>query len=194
MVLGKLAMWHFPVTTLGPGDRLGIWFQGCDKNCKGCETPEFRRIVPLSDCREELDGIFDFVRNNKVDGLTISGGEPFLQPDVLWYVGRRFREIQLDKGIKPDIRVYTGRLYEELVKSAQYRKILQEITVLIDGPYIKELDMGSPIKGSENQRVLILDKTIDEPFRTDARRSGEIVWNDYVGRFVYIGLKQKERS
>lgn len=189
MVLGKLAMWHYPITTLGPGKRVGVWFQGCDKNCKGCETPEFRRIVPLSDCETELESVLKTVCSNEVDGITISGGEPFLQSEALLFLVEGFMKIQLSKGITPDVLVYTGYTYDELIKTAVNRYILQNVSVLIDGPYIEELDSGNSLKGSENQRVIILDKEIGKSFRTDERRSGEVVWNSFLNRFVYIGLK-----
>ncbi|MFN8753673.1 MAG: 4Fe-4S cluster-binding domain-containing protein, partial [Betaproteobacteria bacterium] len=75
---------HFPVTVLGPGRRIGLWTQGCSIGCKGCisqdtwDQDESRRVpvdTLVAWCRSAC--------NDQLDGITISGGEPFDQPEAL---------------------------------------------------------------------------------------------------------------
>lgn len=67
---------------LGPGCRYVIWTQGCDKHCRGCLTPESQN----QDTGVSIDSIdlaSDIILSNNIKGITISGGEPFLQVDAL---------------------------------------------------------------------------------------------------------------
>ena len=79
----KIGRIYFPVRTLGYGDRVGIWTTGCLLNCTNCISPELQNInagVELT-----VDYILDIILNTDkiVDGVTISGGEPFLQKQEL---------------------------------------------------------------------------------------------------------------
>src|SRR5919197_588417 len=78
-----LAKAHYPVTTLGPGTRAGLWTQGCTIGCVGCLSrdtwhPDPRTAVPVGTVLGWLASL-----PGPVDGVTISGGEPFQQPDAL---------------------------------------------------------------------------------------------------------------
>ena len=73
---------HFPVTTLGPGRRVGLWLQGCSIRCPGCislDTWDPRvGLVPIADLLERIDQLAW-----EADGLTVSGGEPFDPGDLV---------------------------------------------------------------------------------------------------------------
>lgn len=75
--------WHFPVVTLGPGRRLGIWLQGCSIHCEGCIAPENQPFdeVFMMTVDELMNETADAL--NEADGVTISGGEPLDQKDAL---------------------------------------------------------------------------------------------------------------
>ena len=80
-----IARMLYPVKVLGPGRRLGIWFQGCPRRCKGCSNPELWEQEP-----ERLTSAGDVFRLTeqvrscgRIDGFTLSGGDPFFQPDAL---------------------------------------------------------------------------------------------------------------
>lgn len=142
------------VTTLGPGSRLAIWVNGCDRHCKGCVSVRLQAKRPENetDEREFLKG-FDLSR---ADGVTVSGGEPFDQPQGLLRAVSYLKEAGID-----DILVYTGYTYEELKarRDPATDAVLKQIAVLIDGPYVSLLDRGrGNLKGSANQRVIVLNK------------------------------------
>jgi ATP-dependent Clp protease ATP-binding subunit ClpB len=74
---------HYPVATLGPGTRVGIWFQGCTLACPGCLSRDTWEAdegtsLPLASLIAWIDGL-----EGPIDGVTISGGEPFQQPVAL---------------------------------------------------------------------------------------------------------------
>ena len=73
MQIGKIL---YPVTTLGVGERLGIWTQGCNRFCRGCSNPELQTFDETKDVSPQK--IFDATIGWEFDGVTISGGEPFL--------------------------------------------------------------------------------------------------------------------
>ncbi|MGN0177897.1 MAG: 4Fe-4S single cluster domain-containing protein [Monoglobaceae bacterium] len=143
-----IARMYYPVTTLGPGNRLGIWFAGCKKHCKGCVSPELRyessgRKMSVSDIMNLINSI-----NAVPDGITISGGEPFLHPKSLLEL-----VIELEK-LTEDIIIFTGFRHEELLDDSHSAEVLKHIAVLIDGEYIQELNNEIGLRGSSNQRIL----------------------------------------
>ena len=93
---------HFPVTTLGPGRRLGIWFQGCSIRCPGCISMDtWAEGRGNTTVEEVVNSIIPWI--SKADGITISGGEPFDQPDALLELTARIRS-----KTEADILVFTG--------------------------------------------------------------------------------------
>ena len=145
MQVGKIL---FPITTLGPGQRLGLWMLGCTRNCDGCSNPELQVFDASKNI--EVDKLIDFILDAQCDGVTISGGEPFLQVKELRKLIEKLNTAGID-----DILVYTGFLKETLEnrKDPDIDYILSNIAVLIDGPFIKDLVDDVPLRGSSNQRV-----------------------------------------
>jgi len=146
----KIARILYPVKNLGPGNRIGIWMRGCNRFCKGCANPELWDGNAGGDISPEA--VRDAVKHLQegdyppIDGVTISGGEPFLQPEAL----RSLIGFFLEEGVE-DILVFTGFLREELQE--QYPDILDKIAVLVDGPYMEDRNEGHPLKGSSNQSI-----------------------------------------
>lgn len=137
------------VTVLGPGTRYVVWVQGCRRACPGCVAASSHREGAgrlISAGTLALD-----ICLSGADGLTISGGEPFLQAEALAAMVRKVRQ-KRDLGVI----VYTGYLYEELQALPQAEPLLAVTDLLIDGPYIRELDDGKSLRGSSNQRVIPL--------------------------------------
>lgn len=139
------------VTKLGPGTRFVLWTQGCVRQCKGCMTPmsqdrDSGRIIRVCD-------LANIIIQSGRDGLTISGGEPFLQAEALCELVDLIRT-KRDIGII----VYTGYTLDEIQQSkdSYMCRLLEQIDLLIDGPYIEGLNDGMNLRGSSNQRVIAL--------------------------------------
>lgn len=138
---------------LGPGERTAIWFQGCNRRCKGCMSESSRPLNggKLASISKLCDVIFS---QTGIEGVTISGGEPFLQPEALYSLLERIRN-----NSSLGVIVYTGFTLEQLkdLGDSWVDKILNGyVDLLIDGEYVDELNDGKSLKGSSNQRVLFL--------------------------------------
>lgn len=139
---------HFPVTTLGPGQRLGIWFQGCSIRCSGCISADTwgpgRTVVDVASLLKQVAPWLD-----QADGVTISGGEPFDQFDALlqMLVGLRQRTAA-------DILVYSGHPLETLQPMLDQARDL--IDAVISDPYLEQADQSLALRGSDNQRLTLL--------------------------------------
>ncbi|WP_417697834.1 4Fe-4S single cluster domain-containing protein [Pseudomonas sp.] len=144
----SLSRMHFPVTTLGPGRRIGIWFQGCSIRCPGCISadtwgPGHRRL--------SLEQLIEQVTPwlHEAEGITISGGEPFDQLDALRSLLEGLRRLS-----ELDILVYSGYTLEQLDEPLLQTKGL--IDALISDPYIEALSQTMALRGSDNQRLSLL--------------------------------------
>lgn len=144
----------YPVQVLGPGKRVGIWVAGCSRECKGCSNPELWEQRPEYEI--SVHQLFSLVETlaeaHEIDGFTISGGEPLNQPKELAELIHRLNTIS------SDILVYTGYQFEALQARQDLAtdSVLAQIAVLIDGKYIEELNDGTFLRGSSNQRVYVL--------------------------------------
>ena len=145
----------YPVTSLGPGRRVVVWLAGCKKRCKGCISPEMQdfkagRRIAVAKLLRKISKLSEMV-----EGITISGGEPFEQLDAL---------DELLNGLTRqmpqwNVIVYTGYTLSTLVADSDKSiNILNKIDVLIDGPYRMETPTDHPLKGSGNQRIHYLTK------------------------------------
>ncbi len=141
------------IRTLGPFDRFVIWTQGCRRRCPGCISPSSRsfdggKVMDIDAVARRV------LRHGDCEGLTISGGEPFLQAAGLCALIDALRA-QRDLGVI----VYTGYTLEELQEpDAPYASgsLLSRLDLLIDGPYIEALNDDKSLRGSSNQRVIPL--------------------------------------
>lgn len=156
MQIGKIL---YPVTTLGIGERLGIWTQGCNRFCRGCSNPELQTFDETKDVSPQK--VFDATIGWAFDGVTISGGEPFLQAKDL----KALVQLYSEAGVE-DILVYTGFTLEELAakKNEDIDYVLANISVLIDGPFVETLVDEVPLRGSTNQRVWVLNEKYQKAY------------------------------
>lgn len=147
----------YPVEVLGPGKRIGIWFCGCIHKCKGCSNPELWEIQEKYET--SLDNIMTLIhgiaKTNDIDGFTITGGDPFLQYEDLCLFTSELSKIS------DDILVYTGYTLDELKG-----KKLKNISILIDGRYIEELNDNSLLRGSSNQIIHIINEKFREKYES----------------------------
>lgn len=185
MIRIRLHRVYYPVTTLGPGRRLGIWVQGCTRGCRNCLSPEMqpltRETVPVEEILKQIPP------DLQPDGLTISGGEPFDQPKAVDVVVRWFLQHHTD-----DVLVYTGYTLEELRarRDPDTAALLSHIAALADGPYREEQNFGTGQMGSANQRLYIWRYA--ERYRnfTTMPRTLQAVQEE--NRVLFIGIPPKE--
>ncbi|WP_421548343.1 4Fe-4S cluster-binding domain-containing protein [Pseudomonas sp. QD4] len=142
----SLSRVHFPVTTLGPGRRLGIWFQGCSIRCDGCISADTwgpgKRPLALA---QLLDDIQPWLA--EAEGITLSGGEPFDQPDALLALLGALRQ-----RTRVDILVYSGHPLETLQPLLQRAEGL--LDALICDPFEQQQAQTRVLRGSDNQRLI----------------------------------------
>ena len=139
----------------GPGKRFVLWTQGCHFNCHGCRNPEthsFNKNMELS-----IDRILSLIPHD-TDGISITGGEPFDQPNGTLLLCNKYKEIYPNK----NILIFTGYNLNELDYD------LSDIDILIAGRYMKELETPEcwkEWKGSSNQKLIFLNDKIDKTIR-----------------------------
>lgn len=159
-----LSRLHFPVTTLGPGRRVGIWLQGCSIRCPGCVSADtWRTSDEPVDVTEVVSRIAPWLA--QCDGVTISGGEPFDQPQALATLLIEVRALS-----NANVLVYSGHPYEKLVD------FLAAWPNLIDALMSDPFDLRQPqtklLRGSDNQRLHLLTDRGRESFATYERQVG----------------------
>ena len=167
---------HFPVTTLGHGRRLGIWVQGCSIGCRGCvsrDTWDHRGGWDV-DVAEVLDWC-DARRDSDIDGITISGGEPFEQPQALAELLGALDAWRPGLGRPFDILCYSGLSLRRIER--RHAGILDQLDVLIPEPYVgKGRDAGpaalTPWRGSGNQPLVPLTRLGRKRYGGDAPEAG----------------------
>ena len=134
----------------GPGLRFTVFTQGCPHRCPGCHNPETHdpaggREASVAELTAQL------LSNPLTDGLTLSGGEPFCQPEECAALARAAHE----KGL--NVWVYTGYTYEKLLREAApgALALLEQTDVLVDGPFLLERKSYAALfRGSSNQRLI----------------------------------------
>lgn len=152
----------------GEGVRVTLFVSGCTNKCKGCFQPETWNFCYGQPYTEETEKeILEAMNNDYIQGLTLLGGEPF-EPDnqrVLVTLLQKVKETYPDK----DVWSYTGFVYDkDLVPGGRrYTEVTDEmlsmIDVLVDGPFVEEKkNISLSYRGSENQRVIDLKKTLQE--------------------------------
>ena len=144
----------------GLGCRVTIWVAGCNRHCPGCHnkhTWAYDQGKPLLS-EDVLNKIFQECKYDYIRGITISGGDPFDQSDESLNELLKFIELFKAKLPGKDIWIYSGGIYEDLMKNPIIKKILSYCDVLVDGPFIqekKELDLD--FRGSSNQRIIVIE-------------------------------------
>lgn len=138
---------------LGPGLRAALWVQGCPLRCPGCISPDwlsFKESHLLSP-EEVADHL---LADPKVDGISLSGGEPTAQAPALAQLLRILR-----KRRELHILCFSGYRFETLLHrppESGVADLLDLIDLLIDGPYLQSLNQGDTFAGSSNQRMIQL--------------------------------------
>ena len=146
-------------TVDGPGFRHVVFTQGCPHHCKGCHNPQTHSFDGGSYI--DIDTILEDVKKNPLlRGVTISGGEPFMQAKKIAKLLSKIDRKKLST------IVYTGFLYEDLLNNANenngYMDLLKQADLLIDGKFEEDLmDENLLFRGSSNQRVIKCKESVE---------------------------------
>ena len=155
----------------GPGLRAVVFFQGCPHRCPGCHNPETwdpdggYETTPV-----EIWAALQYDHNPLLSGITLTGGEPLLQPAIALALARMARA----RG--GNVLLYTGYTWEEIIASPSetVRELLTHLELVVDGPFRQdEKEDGLVFRGSRNQRIIIVQPSL---------ASGEIVLWQHAGK------------
>ena len=147
----------------GNGIRVTLFVSGCNHHCKNCQNQETwnpNSGIPFDE--NALNEIYDELKLDYIDGLTLSGGDPMNEANIddIYTLVSKIKKDFPDK----TIWIYTGYTYDELKNDntengEKRRKILEKCDVLVDGKFVEELkDVNYPYAGSTNQRIIYLNK------------------------------------
>ncbi len=146
---------HHPVTALGPGVRAGIWVQGCSIGCKGCLSRD--TWEPREEAAMDVAAVVDWVASldpGSLDGLTISGGEPFDQPRALEALLDALGEWRSRQRRPIDLLCYSGYSLPRLRRREP--AALSGLDAVIAGPYVEARPTDLIWRGSANQELVPL--------------------------------------
>ncbi len=155
---------------LGPGLRAAVWVQGCPLRCAGCISPDWteERENQLLSPAELADEII--TDNPDIEGITISGGEPFAQAPAL----AAFLQIVAVRRPELNRVCFSGYTLEALHVIPSAAPLLAQIDTLIDGPYLESLNNGKGLRGSTNQRIHHLSGRLREYDFENSPRQAEM--------------------
>jgi anaerobic ribonucleoside-triphosphate reductase activating protein len=169
--------------SLGPYNRFAIWVQGCPRQCVGCISKDSQSAdggysVDTADLAEAV------INAPGIEGVTISGGEPFLQSEALVDLVGRVKA-KRDAGVI----VYTGFDFDEIKEN----ELTKFCDIVIDGAYIEELNDGLSLRGSSNQSVRLITEryagVAEELYGVQGRK---IELHIREGRTTMVGIPDKD--
>ena len=139
----------------GSGIRTVIWFQGCLHNCIGCQNPETHDmnggiVVDVDELKMKLKNL------KYQSGITLSGGDPFFQPEAALEIAKFAKSIGLN------VWAYTGFTYEALLSDKSRLDLLKNVAVLVDGKFMMDKkSLNCKFRGSTNQRLIDVKKSLE---------------------------------
>lgn len=158
----------------GPGRRFAIWCQGCMNRCPGCCNPEMqpleKRYVVSADDLVTLIG--ESQKKWGIEGVSLIGGEPFLQAEGLAYVAEKCKQLGLT------VLVFSGYLIGELrsMNNESVERLLSQTDILVDGPFDENrIDDERGWVGSKNQSVLYLSDAYAQGTEFCSKQSVEVL-------------------
>ena len=171
----------------GEGMRIVVWTQGCMHNCLGCHNPETHSFTGgtwknVDDLKEEI------LKFEAQDGITLSGGDPFYQPEASAELAKWCKDNELN------VWCYTGFTFEQLKVRAKVdynvKELLENIDVLVDGKFdMSKKSLNLYFRGSTNQRILDIKESLKQNKAVEIEKYKEIkVYEEYsrerVGMFI----------
>lgn len=145
----------------GPGIRTTLFVSGCTNNCEGCFNKDLQDFNYGDKWTKETEEEFiGYVKNPNVKGINILGGEPMeqIQDKDLFNLLKRIKE-----ETKKSIWLWSGYLYEDIIKNEDRLSILSLVDVLIDGRFeIDKRNISLKYRGSSNQRIIDVLKSLEK--------------------------------
>lgn len=144
----------------GEGVRCSLYVSGCLFACEGCYNKIAQSFNYGVNYTKELeDQIIEDLSHSYVQGLTLLGGEPFLNTEVTIALAKRIRQ---EYGQTKDIWSWTGYLWEELmVETADKLELLELVDIVVDGRFeLAKKDLTLQFRGSSNQRIIDVQKSL----------------------------------
>lgn len=140
----------------GPGIRYVIFFQGCPHSCPGCQNPETHDLAGGAEVSP--DNLIERISSTKcLDGVTLSGGDPLMQPEECAKIAAAVQPMGLN------VWLYTGWTMEEILADPLKRKSVRDVDVIVDGPFIQSLRSEACLwRGSSNQRLIDVQQSLKE--------------------------------
>ena len=139
----------------GPGIRFVVFAQGCKHQCDGCHNPATHDFN--GGYLVDVDAIINEMKKNPLlDGITLSGGEPFEQPEAFCELAKRSKELGYH------VMAYTGYTYETLMekKNEPRLRLLENTDLLVDGKFeMEKKSLMLKFRGSQNQRIIDVKKS-----------------------------------
>ncbi len=144
----------------GPGSRAVVWVQGCKRECGGCFNPvswsfEINQLISVEELANKI------LSNSNNQGVTFSGGEPFLQATALAELAKRLKAAGLS------VMSFSGFTLGELQANdapVGAKELLSELDILIDGPFLESQAINSPdsLVSSRNQQVRVFNPEFED--------------------------------
>ena len=138
----------------GPGLRTSIYMAGCKHHCSGCHNPQSWDFEGGEE--RTIEDLMRIIAYNEAP-VTLSGGDPLMQPQATKaLIGRIKQELGYN------VWCYTGYTWEVIMRTPALLDVVRELDVLVDGPFIQaERDMSLRFRGSRNQRLIDVQRTLD---------------------------------
>lgn len=188
MMLSRI---HFPVTSLGPGRRVAIWFQGCSIGCPGCVSRDTWQ--KRDDTLVSVEFVIEHCRRDfgdEVEGITISGGEPFDQAAALAALLDGLTRWRKDKNLAIDFLCFSGLPFARL--RSDFPGILDSLDAIIPEPYVNGLPTSRVWRGSSNQPLIPLSELGRERYQSfiAAERGGKGAFQvvAQAGHIWFVGI------
>ncbi len=135
-------------TVDGPGFRTAVYCAGCRNACPGCHNPQ--SWDENNGTPTDVDDILSVILADPYADVTFTGGDPMLHPEAFTELARKIKQHS-----NKNIWCYTGYLFDNIKNKAPQRALLEQIDVLVDGPFMQHLrDISLLFRGSANQRLI----------------------------------------
>lgn len=144
----------------GEGVRCSLYVSGCPFACKGCYNKVAQNFAYGQPYTQDLeDEIINDLRADYCQGLTLLGGEPFLNTQVTLSLCKRVRE---EFGHEKDVWSWTGYTWEEIMQGSSDKiELLHLLDVLIDGRFVEaKKDLSLAFRGSSNQKIIDVQQSL----------------------------------